>query len=186
LFVKPAGLGSSIGISRVTDDDDLSQAVTHALRYDSSVIVEQGVIGRELECAVLGGFSPEASVVGEVTVSGGWFDYEQKYFADEDPMIVPAAVPEHVAQQVRDLSVRAFLAAGCWGLARVDFLYDDIDDAVYVNEINTMPGFTEYSMYPKVWAAAGMSYVDLVDRLVDLAFERHALRGRRSLTAVPG
>lgn len=185
LFVKPANLGSSIGISRVTRDEDLAAAVDLALAYDCRVIVEQGVSGRELECSVLGGFSPQASPVGEVTVSGGWFDYHQKYFADTDPMIVPAPLPDHVTEQVRELSVRSFTAAGCWGLARVDFLYDEDAGQVYVNEINTMPGFTEYSMYPKVWAHAGLGYVAVVDRLVELAFERHASRLRRSAGRAP-
>jgi D-alanine-D-alanine ligase len=178
LFVKPANMGSSIGISRVGENDDFATAVEEALKYDPVVVVEQGVNGREIECAVLGGFTPEASVVGEVTVSGGWFDYEQKYFGDSDPMIVPAVLPPEVTEEVRELSIRAFQAVGCWGLARVDFLYDEAAGQLYVNELNTMPGFTAHSMYPKVWAAAGVPYTDLVARLVELAFERHALRQR--------
>src|SRR6185369_6343511 len=112
----------------------------------------------------------------EVTVTGGWFDYEQKYFADTDPMIVPADLPEQVAEEVRALSVKAFQAVGGWGLARVDFLYDETARALYVNELNTMPGFTAHSMYPKVWEAAGVGYREIVDRLVELAFARHADR----------
>jgi len=181
-FVKPANLGSSIGISRVTDEDDLPAAVAEAFRYDDVVIVEQGVTARELECGVLGGYSPAASAVGEGTVSGGWFDYRQKYLSEQDPMIVPADVPAHVAERIRDLSVRAFRAVGCWGLARVDFLYDEAADRVYVNELNTMPGFTAHSMYPKVWAAAGVTYPQLLDRLIALAFERYERRSGRSLT----
>jgi D-alanine-D-alanine ligase len=180
LYVKPASLGSSIGISRVTRDEEFAAAVTEALRHDSSVIVEQGVTGRELECAVLGGWNPEASCVGEVTVSGDWFDYEQKYFAPTDPMVVPAPLPDRITERIRELSVAAFLSAGCWGLARVDFLYDSAAEDVYVNELNTMPGFTDYSMYPKVWAAVGVGYTDLVDRLIALAFERHASKVRRA------
>ncbi|MFI7606604.1 D-alanine--D-alanine ligase family protein [Micromonospora sp. NPDC049366] len=178
LFVKPARMGSSIGISRVADGDDLAAAIDEALRYDSVVVVEQGVTGRELECGVLGGSRPEASAVGEVRVTGGWFDYRQKYFGDADPMVVPAALPEDVAERIRDLSVRAFAAIGGWGLARVDFLYEEATGDLYVNELNTMPGFTAHSMYPKVWAAAGVGYRDLVDRLVALAFARHAARPR--------
>jgi D-alanine--D-alanine ligase len=180
LFVKPANLGSSIGITMVNTDDELAAAIEHAFRYDHSVMIEQGVRGREIECSVLGGFEPEASAVGEVTVTGGWFDYEQKYFAETDPMIVPADLPEDVADEVRELSIRAFHAVGCWGLARVDFLYDQAAQALYVNELNTMPGFTAHSMYPKVWAAVGLSYSDLIVRLIDLAFERHHERARRS------
>ncbi|GIG61247.1 D-alanine--D-alanine ligase [Longispora fulva] len=174
LFVKPANMGSSIGITRVTDPSGLAAAVDKALEYDPVVIVEQGVTGREIECGVLGGFAPEASRVGEVTVSGGWFDYEQKYLGTVDPMIVPAVLPPHVEAEVRALSVAAFRAVGGWGLARVDFLYDEAADRLYVNELNTMPGFTAHSMYPKVWQASGVSYQDLLDRLIALAFERHA------------
>ncbi|MEU1585644.1 D-alanine--D-alanine ligase family protein [Micromonospora sp. NPDC005710] len=176
LFVKPASMGSSIGISRVGDGDDLAAAVDEALRHDQLVIVEQGVTGRELECAVLGGWRPEASAVGEVRVNGGWFDYQQKYFGDADPMIVPAVLPDEVTERVRELSLRAFAAIGGWGLARVDFFYDETSGELYVNELNTMPGFTAHSMYPKVWAAAGVGYREVVDRLVELARVRHAER----------
>ncbi|MFG1762823.1 D-alanine--D-alanine ligase family protein [Micromonospora parva] len=176
LFVKPASMGSSIGISRVGDGDDLAAAVREALRHDQVVMVEQGVAGRELECAVLGGWRPEASAVGEVRVTGGWFDYQQKYFGDADPMIVPAVLPDEVTARVRELSLRAFAAIGGWGLARVDFFYDETTGELYVNELNTMPGFTAHSMYPKVWAAVGVSYREVVDRLVELARVRHAER----------
>ncbi|MEU1241453.1 D-alanine--D-alanine ligase family protein [Micromonospora parva] len=176
LFVKPASMGSSIGISRVGEGDDLAAAVREALRHDQLVMVEQGVVGRELECAVLGGWRPEASAVGEVRVSGGWFDYQQKYFGDDDPMIVPAVLPDEVTARVRELSLRAFAAIGGWGLARVDFFYVETTGELYVNELNTMPGFTAHSMYPKVWAAVGVSYREVVDRLVELARVRHAER----------
>ncbi len=180
LFVKPANMGSSIGISRVAEGDDLRAAVDLAFRYDSAVLIEQGVTAREIECSVLGGLRPEASPVGEVTVAGGWFDYDQKYLGDSDPMIVPADLPADIEARVRELSVAAFRAVGCWGLARVDFLYDEAAGAVYVNELNTMPGFTAHSMYPKVWTVAGLGYAELVARLVALAFERQELRaGRR-------
>ncbi|WBB64878.1 D-alanine--D-alanine ligase family protein [Micromonospora sp. WMMD812] len=176
LFVKPARMGSSIGISRVADGDDLAAAVEEALRHDTVVVVEQGVTGRELECGVLGGTRPDASAVGEVRVTGGWFDYRQKYFGDADPMVVPAPLPDDVTERIRELSVRAFAAIGGWGLARVDFLYDEAAGDLYVNELNTMPGFTAHSMYPKVWAAAGVGYREIVDRLVALALARHAER----------
>lgn len=182
LFVKPARMGSSLGVSRVVSDDELRAAVEHALGYDSVVLVEQGVTARELECGVLGGWQPAASAVGEVVVSGGWFDYAQKYLAETDPMIVPALVPPPVAARVAQLSVRAFQAIGCWGLARVDLLYDESSGALLVNELNTMPGFTAHSMYPKVWAAVGVGYAELVERLIGLAFERQAA-GRRGSVA---
>ncbi|MBG6102398.1 D-alanine--D-alanine ligase family protein [Micromonospora vinacea] len=184
LFVKPASMGSSIGISRVGEGDDLAAAVEEALRHDQLVMVEQGVAGRELECAVLGGWRPEASAVGEVRVSGGWFDYQQKYFGDADPMIVPAVLPDEVTARVRELSLRAFAAIGGWGLARVDFFYDETTGELYVNELNTMPGFTAHSMYPKVWAAAGVSYREVVDRLVELARVRHAERSASTAGSV--
>ena len=180
LFVKPARMGSSIGISRVTDGASLEAAIEEALRHDTVVVVEQGVTGRELECGVLGGDRPEASAVGEVRVTGGWFDYQQKYFGTEDPMIVPADLPDEVTERIRELSLRAFAAIGGWGLARVDFLYDAEHGELYVNELNTMPGFTAHSMYPKVWAASGVSYAEIVDRLIALALERHH---RRPVTA---
>ncbi|MEG3632256.1 D-alanine--D-alanine ligase family protein [Micromonospora palythoicola] len=176
VFVKPARMGSSIGISRVAEGDDLAAAIEEALRHDTVVVVEQGVSGRELECGVLGGTRPDASAVGEVRVSGGWFDYRQKYFGDTDPMIVPASLPPEVTERIRDLSVRAFAAIGGWGLARVDFLFDEVAGELYVNELNTMPGFTAHSMYPKVWAAAGVDYREILDRLVALAFARHVQR----------
>ncbi|WP_309232434.1 D-alanine--D-alanine ligase family protein [Micromonospora tarensis] len=184
LFVKPASMGSSIGISRVGEDDDLAAAVEEALRHDQHVLVEQGITGRELECAVLGGWRPEASAVGEVRVAGGWFDYQQKYFGVADPMIVPAVLPGEVTARVRELSLRAFAAIGGWGLARVDFFYDETAGELYVNELNTMPGFTAHSMYPKVWAAAGVSYREVVDRLVGLARARHAERAANTVGSV--
>jgi D-alanine-D-alanine ligase len=180
-FVKPAGLGSSIGISRVSEPDDLAAAIRTALDYDESVLVEEGLVGaRELECGVLGGFSPHASSVGEVRVTGGWFDYAQKYLSTLDPMTVPADLPGAVMTRVQDASVAAFRAIGGWGLARVDFLYDEPRDRLVVNELNTMPGFTAYSMYPKVWRARGVPYAELLDRLVLLALERQVRADRRA------
>lgn len=185
LFVKPASMGSSIGISRIESVNELAAAVEEALAHDFRVIVEQGVTGRELECSVLGGFEPEASPVGEVTVRGGWFDYQQKYHGTEDPMIVPAVLSEAVAEQVRELSLAAFRAVGCWGLARVDFMYDEEAGRVYVNELNTLPGFTAHSMYPKLWAAVGLDYPSLISRLIDLADERAALAVRMATPTAP-
>jgi D-alanine-D-alanine ligase len=184
LFVKPANMGSSIGISRVSSEEELHVAVEQALRWGDVVLVEQGVRGRELECGVLGGAEPEASVVGEVSVMGGWFDYQQKYFSVADPMIVPAPLDTAVADEIRELSVRAFRAIGGWGLARADFLYDEEAGELYVNELNTMPGFTAHSMYPKVWAAAGIPYADLIQRLIELAFARQARDQRRPAAGV--
>jgi D-alanine-D-alanine ligase len=174
LFVKPANMGSSLGVSRVDAEEHLPAAVEEALRWDRFVIAEQAVLGRELECGVLGGAEPAASAVGEVTVADGAFDYRQKYFADADPMVVPAPLDAAVAEEIRALSVRAFQAVGGWGLARAHFFLDEKTGDVYVNELNTMPGFTAHSMYPKVWGAAGVPYPELLLRLIDLAFTRHA------------
>jgi D-alanine-D-alanine ligase len=183
-FVKPANLGSSIGITRVTEPSALAGAVETAFGHDGVVLVEEGLVGaRELECGVLGGYAPEASVVGEVKVTGGWFDFDQKYLGTTDPMIVPAVLPSGVAERVQALSVRAFAAIGGWGLARVDFLYDQSRDRLVVNELNTLPGFTAHSMFPKVWAAAGLDYPQLLDRLVELALDRDRRRRCRRLDA---
>ncbi|MEV0647689.1 D-alanine--D-alanine ligase family protein [Phytomonospora sp. NPDC050363] len=184
LFVKPANMGSSIGISRVDDLGELPEAVKSALVYDPVVIIEQGVKNaRELEAGVLGGFEPRVSVVGEVTVAEGVFDFDQKYLGTEDPMIVPADLPEEISEQIRELSLRAFRAIGGWGLARVDFLYDEAAGEIYVNELNTLPGFTAHSMYPKVWAPLGITYAQLTAELLDLAFERHELYSRKRSAA---
>lgn len=180
LFVKPANMGSSIGISRVDDLSELREAIKTALDYDPVVVIEQGVKNpRELEAGVLGGFEPRVSVVGEVTVAAGVFDFDQKYLGTEDPMIVPADLPVEVAEEIRELSLRAFRSIGGWGLARVDFLYDEAAGQVYVNELNTLPGFTAHSMYPKVWEPVGISYSQLTAELVDLAFQRHELYARK-------
>jgi len=179
LFVKPANMGSSIGISRVTTADGIAEAMALAFVHDDRVLVEQGVDhAREIECGVLGGPEPMSSPPGEVRVAGDWFDYQLKYFSPGDPMIVPAQLPEAIDARLRELAVQAFQAVGADGLARVDFLYDDEAEQVYVNEINTMPGFTAHSMFPKVWAADGIPYHELAGRLLDLAFERHARRRR--------
>lgn len=179
LFVKPANLGSSVGVSRVDGAEDLPPAVEEALRYDDVVLVETAVEGREIECGVLGNRHPEASVPGEVVVAGGWYDYEAKYLGDTAETTVPADVPPPVAAEIRALACRAFDAVGAMGMARVDFFYDETEDRVWVNEVNTIPGFTAISMYAKMWAATGVPYEDLLERLVELAFDRHRRVARR-------
>jgi D-alanine-D-alanine ligase len=180
LYVKPARMGSSIGVSRVTSPAELAGGVEQALRYDHVVLVEQGVAARELICGVLGGFSPVASVPGEVEVAPetGWNDYRLKYLATTDPVTIPAALPADVAAEVRELSLRAFRAIGGWGLARVDFLYDEAAGRLSVLEINTMPGFTSHSVYARAWAQSGISYAAVLSTLIDLAFTRHELTAR--------
>jgi D-alanine-D-alanine ligase len=171
-FVKPANLGSSIGISRVDDEEALISAVEEALRYDRRVIVEAAVDGaRELEVAVLGNDDPEVSPVGEIRYDAPFYDYVTKYTAGRAQLDIPAGVPAGVSARARDLARRAFAAIDGAGLARVDLFYDEPADALYVNEINTMPGFTATSMYPKLWEAAGVPYRELIERLLRLATE---------------
>lgn len=172
LFVKPANLGSSIGIHRVDDRDQLAGAITDALRYDRRVIVEEGVIGaRELEVAVLGNDLLRLSPVGEVTYAGGFYDFDTKYSDGRAALTIPAAIPEELAERVGALAERAFRAVDAAGLARVDFFYRPQDGGLWLNEINTMPGFTRHSMYPKLWEAGGLPYAELVRELVALALE---------------
>ncbi|MFI7127942.1 D-alanine--D-alanine ligase family protein [Nonomuraea sp. NPDC050153] len=173
MYVKPAGMGSSIGISRVTSMEELRAGVDLALAYDRVVIVEQGVTARELICGVLGDHdTPAASVPGELIVPGDWLDYEAKYLSQAEIAAIPCVLPERVAEDVRELSLRAFRAIGGYGLSRVDFLYEEHTGRLYVLEINTMPGFTARSVYARAWAASGVPYPDLLRRLIDLAFAR--------------
>ncbi|HEU0129649.1 MAG TPA: D-alanine--D-alanine ligase family protein [Mycobacteriales bacterium] len=172
LFVKPARGGSSLGISKVTSPDGLAAALETAWANDPKAVVEQMVPGRELECAVLqgrGGAAPETSLPAEVLVAGDWYDFDAKYLDEATEFAVPADLPDDVTARVRDLAARAFTATGCAGLARVDFFLTG--DELVVNEVNTMPGFTPQSMYPRMWAATGVGYPELVDRLVTLALE---------------
>ncbi|MFI7703202.1 D-alanine--D-alanine ligase family protein [Nonomuraea sp. NPDC049480] len=173
MYVKPANMGSSIGISRVTSMEELRAGVELALAYDRVVVVEQGVTAREVICGVLGGYdTPDASVPGELIVPGDWLDYEAKYLSRAEIAIIPAVLPERVAEDVRELALRAFRAIGGYGLSRVDFLHEEDTGRLYVLEINTMPGFTSRSVYARAWAASGVPYPDLLRRLIDLAFAR--------------
>ncbi len=171
-FVKPANLGSSIGIRRVDRQDALEAAVDDAFGFDRRVIVEEGVHPvRELEVGVLGNDRPAVSPVGEIRYQADFYDYQTKYTDGRAELLIPAPVPERVAQRARELAERAFRALDVAGLARVDFLYREHDDALFLNEVNTIPGFTRHSMYPKLWEAAGVPYAELVRRLVTLALE---------------
>jgi D-alanine-D-alanine ligase len=181
LFTKPANLGSSVGIRRVERREDLETALEYAFRFDSKALAEAAVAGREIECAVLGNHDPLASVVGEVIVHhrDGFYSYDAKYVdADGAVSEIPARIPPATGEQVRALAVRAFRVLECSGLARVDFFLRP-DGGIVVNEINTLPGFTAISQYPKLWEASGISSRDLVSRLIDLALERHAERRAR-------
>jgi D-alanine-D-alanine ligase len=176
MFVKPCNLGSSVGISRVSDRGELQSAVERARLYDRRVIVEEGVDAREIECSVLGNDEPLVSVPGEVVSHHDFYDYESKYTEGLAELIIPAPLSADEYREVRDLALRAFEAVDAAGLARVDFFLRRRDGALLVNEINTMPGFTSTSMYPKLWEASGVSYSELIDRLIQLALERHRSR----------
>jgi D-alanine-D-alanine ligase len=182
IFVKPATLGSSIGITKVKSPADLPGAMEEALSYARKVVVEKSIEGaRELECSVLGNDDPVASVPGEIVPPGEWYDYRAKYLDDGTVLEIPARVSEALAARLRRMAVSAFRAIDGAGMARVDFFVRDPDE-VYLNEINTIPGFTSVSMYPKLWEASGMSYAELVDRLIELAVERHQLERKRGRT----
>jgi D-alanine-D-alanine ligase len=178
-FVKPANLGSSVGITKVADADGLPGAVELALAYDEWVVIEEAVVGRELECGVLGDAHLEASVVGEILPKREFYDFEDKYGADSAGLAIPADLPELVAEECRRLAVAAAGALRVEGMARVDFFLEDPGRGLLVNEVNTIPGFTPVSMFPRLWGAAGVPYDALVDRLVSLALERHGRRAGR-------
>lgn len=173
-FTKPARLGSSIGVSRCTTPDELRAGLDLALQHDDKALVEKAINGRELECSVLGNDEPEASIVGEIVSAHAFYDFEAKYIEEGSELLIPAPIPENVSEEIRRLAVEAFRAIDCAGMARVDFFYDEASGAVYVNEINTIPGFTPISMYPKLWEASGIPYAKLIDRLIELAIEKHA------------
>jgi len=172
-FVKPANLGSSVGISKAYNREQLIRAVEYAFRYDRKVLVEEFVNARELEVSVLGNDEPRASVVGEIISSNDFYDYNAKYVDGKSVMKIPADIPQETAEQIREMALRAYQAIDCSGLARVDFFLRKEDGRIFINEVNTMPGFTPFSMYPLLWKETGMSYRELLDRLIALAFERH-------------
>jgi D-alanine-D-alanine ligase len=174
VFVKPANLGSSVGISKAGNVEELRAAISFARQYDRKVLVERAIVGQEIECAVLGNGNPEASIPCEILPSRDFYDYEDKYILDKTEFRVPAAVPAEQIAQVRKTAVDAYKALACEGMARVDFLIEKASGTVYINEVNTIPGFTSISMYPKMWEHSGLPYPKLLDRLIELALERHA------------
>ncbi len=177
-FVKPANLGSSVGITKVHNHAELGPALDEAARYDRKLIIEMAVDAREIEVSVLGNDEPIASVPGEVIPCNEFYDYAAKYLDGESELLIPAPIPSETAELVRRLAVEAYLAIDCAGMARADFLLDRQTGQVYINEVNTLPGFTPISMYPKLWEASGISYSELIDRLIQLALERHADKSR--------
>jgi len=184
-FIKPANLGSSVGISKVHQRSGLAPALALAARYDRRMLAERAVNAREIECSVLGNDEPIASVPGEIIPCREFYDYIAKYIDDRSELIIPADLPPGVIRRIQELAIAAFLAVDCAGMARVDFLLDKDTGELYVGELNTIPGFTPISMYPKLWEASGISYSELIDRLIELALERHADNSRSETSYSP-
>jgi D-alanine-D-alanine ligase len=184
-FVKPANLGSSVGISKVKQDAGLPDAIAEAGSYDPKIVIEAGIDARELECGVLGNDTPEVSGIGEVIPSHEFYDYADKYVDGGARTLIPAPIPAEVADEARMLAARTFRAVDATGMARVDFFLERGTDRLYVNEINTIPGFTATSMFPKLWEAAGRPLASVVERLIELAIDRHAVRAARRLSFTP-
>lgn len=181
VFVKPANMGSSVGVSRVDRAEDLPGAISAAFDYDTTVLVEQAAHpAREIEVAVLGNDEPRATVPGEIVPGAAFYDYDDKYVTDAATLLVPAPVPDEIAEQAHAVAIRAFDLLGCQGMARVDFLYEEGGRGLLLSEVNTIPGFTPISMYPRLWAHEGLDYASLVDELIRLALERHRSRPRRT------
>ena len=178
-FVKPANLGSSVGISRATDGESLIAGLREAARYDTKIVVECGIEARDLEVALLGNDPVEASIAGEIRTSREFYDYEAKYVDEDTELLIPAPVSDEQLAQLQQAAIGAFLALEGNGIGRVDFLIDRETGEFFVNEVNALPGFTDGSMYPKLWEASGLAYPTLIDRLIELALERH--RERQSL-----
>ena len=176
VFVKPANMGSSVGVSKCDNPSSLGEGLMEAAQYDRRILVERGINAREIEISVLGNDYPEASVPGEVEPSREFYSYESKYVDGTSGLMIPAPVSAETAEKMREIAIQTYKAIDCAGMARVDFLLDKDDGKFYLNEVNTIPGFTEISMYPKLWDASGLPYPQLVDRLIDLALERKADR----------
>jgi D-alanine-D-alanine ligase len=183
-FVKPANAGSSVGVTKVKNDRDLSRAMDHAMLFDSRVLVERGVDAREIEVSVLGNESPEASVPGEIVVGRDFYDYTDKYVENKSSLVIPAKLAGDKTAEVRRLAIAAFRAVGASGFARVDFFLERGTNRLYLNEINTIPGFTNISMYPKLWEATELKYGRLIERLIALGLERSKARGARATSTM--
>jgi D-alanine-D-alanine ligase len=187
VFVKPANLGSSVGISKAHNRKELGPAIDEAAKFDRKIVIEQGVGGkrqkaREIECAVLGNDNPAASVPGEIVPGKEFYDYTAKYLDEGSELIIPAKLTKTETKRVQQVAISAFKAVDCSGLARVDFLMEPKTRKLYLNEINTMPGFTSISMYPKMWAATGVPYPKLIEQLIQLGLERHKDKKRNQYT----
>lgn len=181
VFVKPANMGSSVGVSRAATAEELDAAINTALRYDDTVVIEEAVTAREIEVGVLGNSAPETTYPGEVRPGSDFYDYEDKYVTGSAELVIPAELSDAAIAEVRELAAKSFEALRCAGMARVDFFYEEVGRGWLLNEINTIPGFTPASMYPKMWEATGIAYPDLIDRLVALALEVHRRRSAFSI-----
>lgn len=186
VFTKPVNMGSSVGVSKVTNRAELAAGLADAAKYDRRLLAEKGINAREIEVSVLGNDEPIASVPGEIIPDEAFYSYASKYLNDASELLIPAPISEELTEQVRDLAVRAYKAIDCAGLARADFLLDREDGTLYINELNTIPGFTHISMYPKLWEASGISYPELIHRLIQLALERDAEKRRSATSYDPG
>jgi len=183
LFVKPTNLGSSVGITKVHKKEELEKAIDLASSYDRKILIEQGLEEvREIECGVLGNDEPQVSVVGEVKPAGEFYDYDSKYIEKETQLTIPADLPDGVSQEVQQIALRAFKAVDAAGMARVDFFVSKKENKIYLNEINTIPGFTSVSMYPRLWEASGIPYSELIDQLIQLALERHQDKNQNKIS----
>jgi len=183
LFVKPTNLGSSVGITKVHKKEELKEAIDLASSYDRKILIEEGLEEvREIECSVLGNDEPQTSVVGEVKPAGEFYDYDSKYIDKKTQLIVPADLPDGVSQEVQEIALKAFKAVDAAGMARVDFFVSKKENKIYLSEINTIPGFTSASMYPRLWEASGVSYPDLIDQLIQLALERYRDKNQNKIS----
>ncbi len=180
VFVKPSNMGSSVGISKARDVAELEVALEEAAKFDRRIIVEEAVNGREIETGVIGNFRPEAGAVGEIKVAADFYDYSAKYSEDKGTVVqVPAELPKKLAEKVRELAVKAYKAMSCEGFARVDFFLSNDTGELFINEINTIPGFTKYSMFPLIWENAGVNFTELIERIVELGYERYNDKNKR-------
>jgi D-alanine-D-alanine ligase len=178
VFVKPANSGSSVGITKARDEDELAASLREATRYDDKIIAERALDAREIEVAVLGNEAPEASVPGEIVPHHEFYDYEAKYHDETTELVIPAPLSDEESARLRALAIEAYRALDAEGMARVDFLVERADGTAWINELNSLPGFTDGSMYPRLWEASGLPYSALLDRLIELALERHRRRSR--------
>ncbi|MFV0516179.1 MAG: D-alanine--D-alanine ligase family protein [Aminipila sp.] len=180
MFVKPANMGSSVGISKAKDRESLYKAILEASKYDRRIVIEEGLDCRELETGVIGNWKPEAATVGEILPSAEFYDYKAKYFdGGQSKICVPANISDDIKEQIREIAVKAYMALDCAGFARVDFFLEKSTNKVYINEINTIPGFTKFSMFAKLWEEAGVAYPQLIERIMDFGYERYYAKNSR-------